>query len=71
MYSNKLDYEKENDDMRELFEQNRVLFLAVITVLIIAFLIKKLIDYITRKGLRDQTGRLQAVCRSRENLQSI
>lgn len=37
--------------MRELFEQNRVLFLAVITVLIIAFLIKKLIDYITRKGL--------------------
>lgn len=37
--------------MKELFEQNKVLFLAVITALIIAFLIKKLIDYITRKGL--------------------
>lgn len=37
--------------MKELFEQNKVFFLAVITVLIIAFLIKKLIDYITKKGL--------------------
>ena len=37
--------------MKELFEQNKLLFLAVITVLIIAFLIKKLIDYITKKGL--------------------
>ncbi len=37
--------------MKELFEQNKVLFLAVITALIIAFLVKKLIDYITRKGL--------------------
>lgn len=37
--------------MKELFEQNKVLFLAVITALIIAFLIKKLIDYITKKGL--------------------
>lgn len=38
--------------MKELFEQNKLLFLAVITVLIIAFLIKKLIDYITKKGLK-------------------
>ena len=37
--------------MKELFEQNKVFFLAVITVLIIAFLFKKLIDYITKKGL--------------------
>ena len=37
--------------MKELFEQNKVFFLAVITVLIIAFLVKKLIDYITKKGL--------------------
>lgn len=37
--------------MKELFEQNKVLFLAVITALIIVFLVKKLIDYITRKGL--------------------
>lgn len=37
--------------MKELFGQNKVLFLAVITVLIIAFLIKKFIDYITKKGL--------------------
>lgn len=32
-------------------EQNKVLFLAVITALIIVFLVKKLIDYITKKGL--------------------
>lgn len=38
--------------MKELFEQNKVLFLAVITALIIAFLIKKLIDYITKKVLK-------------------
>ena len=37
--------------MKELFEQNKVLFLAVITILIAVFLIKKLIDYITKKGL--------------------
>ena len=37
--------------MKELFEQNKVLFLAVITALIIVFLVKKLIDYITKKGL--------------------
>ena len=37
--------------MKELFEQNKLLFLAVITVLIIVFLVKKLIDYITKKGL--------------------
>lgn len=37
--------------MKELFEQNKVLFLAVITMLIIAFSVKKLIDYITKKGL--------------------
>lgn len=35
--------------MKELFEQNKVLFLAVITILIAVFLIKKLIDYITKK----------------------
>ena len=39
--------------MKELFEQNKVFFLAVITVLIIAFLIKKLIDYITKRGLKE------------------
>ena len=37
--------------MKELFEQNKVLFLAVIAALIIVFLVKKLINYITRKGL--------------------
>lgn len=37
--------------MKELFEQNKVLFLAVITILIAVFLIKKLIEYITKKGL--------------------
>ena len=37
--------------MKELFEQNKGLFLAVITILIAVFLIKKLIDYITKKGL--------------------
>ena len=37
--------------MKELFEQNKVLFLAVITALIIVFLVKKLIDYVTKKGL--------------------
>lgn len=37
--------------MKELFEQNKVLFLAVITALIIVFLIKKLVDYIARRGL--------------------
>ena len=31
--------------MKELFEQNKVFFLAVITVLIIAFLVKKLIHF--------------------------
>ena len=36
--------------MKELFEQNKVLFLAVIAALIV-FLVKKLINYITRKGL--------------------
>lgn len=58
--------------MKELFEQNKLLFLAVITALIIAFLVKKLIDYITKKRSgRDQTGCLQAVCRSRENIPSL
>ena len=37
--------------MKELFEQNKGLFLAVIKILIAVFLIKKLIDYITKKGL--------------------
>ena len=37
-YLKKLDYRiKENNNMKELFEQNKVLFLAVITALIIAF----------------------------------
>ena len=42
---------RRRDKMKELFEQNKVLFLAVITALIIVFLVKKLIDYITKKGL--------------------
>lgn len=37
--------------MKELFEQNKVLFLAVITILIAVFLIKKLIEYVQKKGL--------------------
>ena len=54
--------------MKELFEQNKVLFLAVIIILIAVFLIKKLIEYVQKKGL---TGCLQAVCRSRENIPSL
>lgn len=42
---------RRRDKMKELFEQNKVLFLAVIAALIIVFLVKKLINYITRKGL--------------------
>ena len=37
--------------MKELFEQNKLLFLAVITILIAVFLIKKLIEYVQKKGL--------------------
>lgn len=37
--------------MKELFEQNKILFMAVITVLIAVFLIKKLIEYVQKKGM--------------------
>lgn len=42
---------RRRDKMKELFEQNKVLFLAVITILIAVFLIKKLIEYVQKKGL--------------------
>ena len=44
--------------MKELFEQNKVLFLAVITILIAVFLIKKLIEYVQKKRI----GRNQTIC---------
>lgn len=39
--------------MKELFEQNKLLFLAVITILIAVFLIKKLIEYVQKKGWKE------------------
>ena len=43
--------------MKELFEQNKVLFLAVITILIAVFLIKKLIEYVQKKGIMQGDGK--------------
>ena len=37
--------------MNELFQQNKVLFLAVVTIVIAAFLVKVIIGYIKQKGL--------------------
>lgn len=37
--------------MKELFLENKLAFIVVVTVLIVAFAVKKAVEYITKKGL--------------------